>query len=165
MSILRRQAFAPILVAASLTQPSMADALPESLRSCIKVTGNAERLACFDREAARMTSGVPKPSGGAETPLTPEQKLGLSTSRVQKLESPSGAATLSELHAHIASASASADGLQSFVLDNEQVWRQTATKTDFFVRQGDAVTISTGALGSFWLSTDSHHSTRVKRIR
>jgi hypothetical protein len=145
--------------------PSVADGLPDSLRSCIKITGDTERLACFDREVARATSSVATPKGAAVPPLTPEQKLGLSNSRVQHLESPGEPPPPKEVHAHIVSTSPSADGLQNFVLDNAQVWRQTVIKSDFTVREGDAVTISTGALGAFWLSTDAHHSTRVKRIR
>jgi hypothetical protein len=158
--------FAVIEVFALAAQSSTADLLPELLRSCVKISNDAERLACFDREVARATSSVSTPKGAAVIPLTPEQKLGLSPSRVQQLESGSPQPLPpKEVHAHIVSASSSADGLQSFVLDNAQVWRQTVVKTDFSVHQGDQVTISTGALGSFWLATDTHHSTRVKRVK
>jgi hypothetical protein len=146
--------------------PSLADVLPDSLRSCVKIAGDTERLACFDREIARLPSSAAKPGGTAAIALSPEQKLGLSSSRVQQLESPSSQAPPpTELHAHILSTSLAADGLQNFVLDNAQVWHQTVPKSDLLVRQGDAVTISAGALGSFWLSTDKHHSVRVKRVR
>jgi hypothetical protein len=166
----RRQVFVLIqvfalIVFALTVQPSTADVLAESLRSCVKISNDIERLACFDREVARTTVAS-APKEAAALPLTAEQKIGLSNARVQQLESNSSAPpTPTELHAHIVSASSSAGGLQSFVLDNAQVWRQTVIKSDFLVHQGDAVTISTGALGSFWLSTDAHHSTRVKRVR
>jgi hypothetical protein len=156
------------MIAFGLTaQPSTADVLPESLRSCVRISNDTERLACFDREVARTTTVASAPKEAAALPLTPEQKIGLSNARVQQLELKSSGAPPppTELHAHIVSASSSADGLQSFVLDNAQVWRQTVIKSDFAVHQGDAVTISTGALGSFWLSADAHHSTRVKRVR
>jgi hypothetical protein len=154
----------PLLVLAA--GPSFADVLPDAVRSCVKIAGDTERLACFDREIARLPSAVSKPSSAAAIPLTPEQKLGLSSSRVQQLESPSSqAAPPTELHAHILSTSLSADGMLNFVLDNAQVWHQTVSKSDLLFRQGDAVTISPGALGSFWLSTDKHHSVRVKRVR
>jgi hypothetical protein len=146
--------------------PLFADVLPDSLRSCVNIAGDSERLACFDREIARVPSSVPMSKGADPIPLGPEQKLGLSDSRVRKLESASSQEPpVTELHAHILSTSLSTDGLESFVLDNAQVWHQTALKSDFLVRQGDAVTISPGALGSFWMSTDKHHSVRVKRVR
>jgi hypothetical protein len=54
---------------------------------------------------------------------------------------------------------------QVFVLDNAQTWQQIELDLGFTVRIGQEVTISKGALGSFWLSADSHRATRVKRIR
>jgi len=45
------------------------------------------------------------------------------------------------------------------------VWLQSETQSDFIVRPGDTVTITTGALGAYWMSTDVHHATRVKRVR
>jgi hypothetical protein len=163
----RRQAFATICFFGLAAQPSMADVLPESLRSCVQILGDAERLACFDREIARLQISIAPPERASAILLTPEEKLGLTNSRVLQLESGSSGdpPPPKEAHAHIVSAASSANGLQSFVLDNAQVWRQTASKSDFLVHQGDAVTISAGALGTFWLSTDTHHSIRVKRVR
>lgn len=152
----------PVFVLAA--QSSIAEVLPDSLRSCIKISSDVERLACFDREVGRATSAA-SPLTPA-TPLTPEQKIGLSNARVQQLESNSPVPPPpAELQAHIVSTTSAGDGLQTFVLDNAQVWRQTQVKSDFRVRQGDAVTITSGALGSFWLSIDNHRSTRVKRVR
>ena len=164
--MLRRYASALIPMFALAAQSSTADVLPESVRSCTGISGNAERLACFDREVARETNSASALRESA-LPLTPEQKLGLSKARLQELESKTSGAPPSptEFRVQIVSASSSADGLQSFVLDNAQIWRQTGIKSDFLVHKGDAVTITAGALGSFWLTTDAHHSTRVKRVR
>jgi tRNA-dihydrouridine synthase len=49
-------------------------------------------------------------------------------------------------------------------LDNGQVWRQAETRASFEAHAGDAVTVSSGAIGSFWLATDVHNRTRVERI-
>jgi hypothetical protein len=51
-----------------------------------------------------------------------------------------------------------------FTLDNGQVWRQSETRASFEARTGDAVKISRGGMGSFWLSTDTHNWTRVERV-
>ena len=69
------------------------------------------------------------------------------------------------VHAHIVSVSRYMNERQVFVLDNVQSWQQIELDPDFTARNGQEVTISSGALGSFWLSTDSRHRTRVKRIR
>jgi hypothetical protein len=69
------------------------------------------------------------------------------------------------LHAHIASVARNPTERQVFVLDNAQTWQQIELDPDFAVRIGQGVTISKGALGSFWLATDSHRATRVRRIQ
>jgi hypothetical protein len=126
----------------------------DSLIACTKLTANTERLACFDR---KMT-GIRKDNLQRPTPVapTPEEEFGLSSTQVL-------GPTPTRLHAHIVSVSRSADR-QVFVLDNAQTWQQIELDPDFAVRMGQEVTISKGALGSFWLAIDSHRATRVKRI-
>jgi len=229
--------------------------VPQGLNSCVGITKDTERLACFDREMARpdapaqpaaastagaaaatsavaaskpvpvtagtgavsppsapaspATTGAPGPTGaptaivpaaagspapastavvgagavGAATgvaaaaaaagapgsagvPLTPEQKMGLSPDGVHKLEAKQGVKSTEakSLSAHITSVSRSAAGRQVFTLDNGQVWRQAETRSGFEVAPGDAVTVSSGAMGSFWLATSKHNWTRVERI-
>jgi hypothetical protein len=70
-----------------------------------------------------------------------------------------------QLRAHIVSVSRSATDRQVFVLDNAQTWQQIELDPEFTVRTGQEVTISKGALGSFWLAIDSHRATRVQRIQ
>jgi hypothetical protein len=89
---------------------------------------------------------------------TAEEQYGLSSRQVP-------GPTPKVLHAHIASVSQSVYERQTFVLDNTQTWQQTELDPDFAAHNGQEITISNGALGSFWLSTDSRHRTRVKRIR
>jgi len=106
----------------------------------------------------------------ATTPsVTPEQKMGLSPEGVHKLEvekgiSPAEAKPPQELAAHLASVSHNSAGRAVFTLDNGQVWRQSETRAHFEAHAGDAVKITHGALGSFWLSTDTHSWTRVERV-
>jgi hypothetical protein len=69
------------------------------------------------------------------------------------------------VQAHVVSVSRYMNDRQVFVLDNAQSWQQIELDPDFTAQKGQEVTISGGALGSFWLSTDSRHRTRVKRIR
>jgi hypothetical protein len=132
----------------------MGDALSDSLIACTQLTSDTARLACFDHaveEMRKSTSNAPSPIA-----LTPEQKFGLSNG-----SSP----TPTAVHAHVVSVSQYMYERQVFVLDNAQSWQQIELDPDFKARDGQEVTISSGALGSFWLSTDSRHRTRVKRIR
>jgi len=122
--------------------------------------------------AAPATAAAP---GGAATPanpavaLTPEQRLGLSGDRIRRLEDTNAGkpATpeLKNLQAHITEVSANSVGHYVFVLDNGQVWHQIETRSSFSAMPGVLVTLSRGALGSFWISTGPHNSTRVERVK
>jgi len=128
----------------------------DSLLACTRVNADTPRLACFDqamteiRKKAPLTSTPPAPAAEEEFGLSSTQILGR---------------TPTQLHAHIAGVSRSAGDRQVFVLDNTQTWQQVELDPDFGVRIGQEVTISKGALGSFWLAVDSHRATRVKRIQ
>jgi hypothetical protein len=140
------------------------DALFDSLMACSEITLDTARLMCFDREIAEIRKQDPRPP--ASVAPTAEQKFGLSNKQVLDLgATPGQAPTPTVLHAHIASVSQHPIERQVFVLDNAQTWQQIELDLDFAVRIGQEVKISKGALGSFWLSTDSHHATRVKRIQ
>jgi hypothetical protein len=140
---------------------------PAALRACAKIADNSGRLACFDREIARLSGADPSDQQSAVVSLAPEEKFGLSGQRLQQLEAkePAHRPEIKELHAHIVRTSPGSYGHEVFELDNGQVWQQTETKSDFTIRTGDAVTIDSGALGSFWLSLSAHQATRVKRLR
>jgi hypothetical protein len=136
----------------------------DSLIACSRLTSGTERLACFDREMAEISKSNSQPtSAGA---LTAEQRFGLSDKQASDLKTATAEAPApSALHARIASVSQSPSQRQMFVLDNAQSWQQIELDPDFDVHVGQMVRISKGALGSFWLSTDSHRATRIKRIR
>ena len=144
-----------------------AQTLPAALSGCTKITDDAARLACFDREIARVSVTDPPGKESAPASLSPEEKLGLSERRVQQLESKRTAPPqeISELQAHIVRTSPGSYGRDVFELDNGQTWQQTEAQLSFTARPGDTVTIKKGALGSFWLTkSPSRQATRVKRL-
>jgi hypothetical protein len=148
----------------------------EALQSCAKLTDDRERLACFDRAVAVATPtpgngfGAPAaatPQREAPAPLTDEQKMGLPAERILKLQAPADAAPpkLKELTVKIQTVSTNAAGREVFTLDNGQVWQQSELDPKFSVASGDTVKITHGALGSFWMSANTHSNTRVSRLR
>jgi hypothetical protein len=137
----------------------------DSLIACTRLTADTERLACFDRAMTETRKISPRQPPTPAAP-TAEQEFGLSSKQVLGLEAgPDRARTPTQLHAHIVSVSRSPTDRQVFVLDNAQTWQQIELDPEFAVRTGQEVTISKGALGSFWLAIDSHRATRVQRIQ
>ena len=147
-----------------LPTQGMGQAPFDSLMACTRVIADTPRLACFDHEVAEVTTKNPQPS--ASVAPKAEQKFGLSDKQVLELgATPGQVPAPTALHAHIVSVPRYPIERQVFVLDNAQTWQQIELDLGFTVRIGQEVTISKGALGSFWLSTDSHRATRVKRIQ
>jgi hypothetical protein len=139
----------------------LCDAPSDSLLACTELTSDTARLACFDRAMQEL-----KKNTSNEPPVTPEQKFGLSNGQVRELDAKQGSSpTPTAVHAHVVSVSRYMNERQVFVLDNVQSWQQVESDPYFTAQNGQEVTISNGLLGSFWLSTDPRHRTRVKRIR
>jgi hypothetical protein len=166
--------------------PCQASESIEELLACRHITGAQARLACFDREAAALASS-PKAAGStvpdARTPastaaaasqppaqpvLDPRQQFGLPERAVAAKEVAAGtrAADATKIEAHLARVAPAADGRMVFTLDNDQVWRQVAAEGELLAQQGDAVTISRGWLGSYWLQLEkSGRGCKVTRLR
>jgi hypothetical protein len=180
-----------VLLLSAACKRAGAQGVPGSLHDCMSITSDKQRLACFDREMAKLDStetkhGAPasddgktntqtstgNPTSGAKATapsaasLTPERTFGLSGDQILQLEARQGGtppAKLKSLTAQIASVSHNAEGRWVFTLDNGQVWRQTETRS-FEASPGAAVRISSGAMGSFWIETSKHNWTRVERV-
>jgi len=151
--------------------------------ACRTVADPAARLACFDRESARL---LPAPAATATTPAAApsapapvsapapaaipapnaKENFGLSEGTVAKKEVDAGARPkeLSSVDAHIVAVSVAGTGLTTFTLDNGQVWRQLSAEGDLLAKPGDPVTVSRGAFRSYWLQTKSGRGCKVTRI-
>jgi hypothetical protein len=143
---------------------AMGDSPFDSLIACGEIASDTARLTCFDRELAEVKKKDSQPSRSVGP--TAEQKFGLSEKQVLELGAvPDQAPTPKALQARVVNIPRYPVDRQVFVLDNAQSWQQIELDPGFVVRIGQQVTISKGALGSFWLSADSHRATRVKRIQ
>jgi hypothetical protein len=134
-----------------------------SVLACRAVTDAQLRLACFDKETATVLR-VP-----AAPPVTPEQKFGLSAGALEARETAAtGAPPAKEfkLQARITALALAGDGGTIFTLANAQVWRQAEQGCgELLAKLGDAVTISRGMLGSYWLALESGRGCKVSRLR
>jgi len=182
-----------MLIGFAWTVPCNAAGSLAGLLACRDVADSASRLACYDREAAALTP-APKaaaqaaaapaaalPSAptapasaaatGAATPAHPlldaQQKFGLTEHAIAEREGTAAAqpSATKKIEAHIVRIAAAADGRFVFTLDNDQAWRQLSAEGDLLARPGDAVTVSHGLLGSFWLQMKSGRGCKVSRLR
>jgi hypothetical protein len=154
-------------LAGAMAPALAADNLPAELAACREQRDEAQRLACYDREVARLAkdASAAAPAVAAAAP-SPEDRFGnresvqeeLSRKR-QETRSPEG------IEATVTAMEARADGLLTMTLDNGQVWRQIRPDPFFRVKVGEPVKIKPAVLGSFLMSGPSKRSTRVTRVR
>jgi hypothetical protein len=95
-----------------------------------------------------------------------KENFGLPEGAIAAREVAAGTRTpeLREISAHITAVSVSASGRTTFTLDNGQVWRQLLSEGDLLARPGDGVTVSRGALRSYWLKLESGRGCKVTRV-
>lgn len=158
---------------AGLPAGRAADGL-DGLLACRAIAGSQERLACFDRAAASLGGGSPAPAvqpSAAAAPAPglsdPKQSFGLTETAIAEKEVAAGMrpAPLAHIEAHVKALSAAADGRLVFTLDNGQTWVQLRPEgDDLLAKVGDAVTVSRGALGSYWLALSSRRGCKVTRL-
>lgn len=163
-----RLAFIALLVCSTTALP--AAQVPDSLRACAAESDNAQRLACYDKEMARLAqpphahdaapSTTPAAQNGA-----PADQFGLSEERIRKLKAQAGTPEPNERSAHITKISQFASGRARITLDNGEVWEQTEEDFGFSPMSGATATITRGALGGFWMTVEKYRKVRVKRIR
>ena len=144
------------------------------IESCPKIADDKQRLACFDREFARLQqpskAAEPPPAAlvaptAAATQLTPEQRMGLTSEQILQRQNSPSAPDLKELTVKIQEVWANSTGRGLFSLENGQIWRQVEPDPNFRVKPGDTVHITKGALGSYFMSVNAHMSTRVTRTK
>jgi hypothetical protein len=157
----------------------------ESLVDCAAQKQDSARLACFDREVAKLaplakrtapTQVVPTPAtppspAVAVTPpkaaSDPNDEFGVSGSLARKRTeaNPSTDSAPKELQAAVTAIKTKPYGELILELDNGQVWEQTETKSTFLIKEGEKVRIRKHVLGSYFLTTGSGATTRVRRTR
>ncbi len=162
----------------------------DSLVACAGISDSTARLACFDREVAPLarvgaatvpatppraaqTRPVPvptvPPTPVARAPAQPASATpSFGDEQLSREQRPASTAADLTLHARLTSQKPVGGGYTNLYLDNGQVWRHQDQVLGAYLRDGDAITIEKGALGSYKLSRDAGKSRnwiRVTRVR
>jgi len=184
------------LAAALVTVEAGAGSLSvDQLVACAGVADSEARLACYDREVAPLAreiagrarapspappdpassvarAAVPVPAPAPATVPAPVTATPPTPSFGQEqLTREQGPAPRKEeltLHALLTSQKSVGAGLFNLYLDNGQVWRHEDQVLGPYLKDGDAITIEKGALGSYKLTRDAGKSRnwiRVTRVR
>jgi hypothetical protein len=142
-------------------------------RQCVAIADGARRLACFDgvfasagaaaTEAAAgarpaSTAAIPDANATGDFGLTEAQKQARNPDAV-KVTGPK------EVTGVVSSIDRRRTGEVVVTLDNGQVWVQSDMSTTLRVRAGSTVSITSGALGSYFLSGDGRPPVRVRRVK
>jgi len=172
-----------------------ADALPPTLRTCMKESDATRRLACFDRESA-LLAGESAPVARQADPAPTRPAATAPAAPVASAAATAGAAAATtqsatdkfgyrgnmaradldkkkeveqggeELTAKVTELSSLPNGGLVLTLDNGQIWQQKTADRAMHVKVGDQVTIKRGVLNSFLLTSDTNKgSMRVARVR
>jgi hypothetical protein len=142
---LRRMALLLVGAWSLLPACALAQSVPASLRACAAESDSTRRLACYDREMARLSRPPARPAiEPTRTPSAPH--------RVSSLRKILGGDAAWHVTAHIAHLDRWPDAMVLH-LDNGQVWQQTGRASgDLSLHVGDSVTIEKH-LGSYWLTS------------
>lgn len=142
------------------------------LTACRQVTGDAERLACYDRQVAALEAAAAAREiavvDRAQIRRTRRTLFGLTLPDLgifggDSDEGEDGAA-VNEINSTIRSARTGADGRMRYALEDNSVWAQTEGRVGF-PRAGEAIRIRRGPLGSFIANIAGRPAVRVIRER
>jgi hypothetical protein len=160
-----------------------AEAAPPSipmnvLKQCAEINEPSKRLACYDQVAERpptayavspKDSPAAKVSPAASAPAAPaasaatkappaKESFGLYTA-----EHPAAPRVEALITGKVISIGISSSGRSTVTLEGDQVWELDSA--DPVLKNGDAVTVKRGTLGSFILTTPAGRLHRAHRIR
>jgi hypothetical protein len=133
--------------------------IPEGLARCADVADNLERLTCYDRQNPPRRAGAVKPDadfGANDELMRKRQADGVASAAARGPD---------RITAKVTRISVASTGDTLVELDNGQVWQQTQSRLETIAALGDEVTVSRGALGSYFMVSKSRLSTRVKRVK
>lgn len=162
--------FGVVLLSATASAATVSS---DDLSRCAGIASPGARLACYDALAHRAPEVATAPA--ASLRATPASVAPSTTVAPAAPSDDPKSFGLSAVQRHVAlvgpkeesgrivSLAANQAGHSTIVLDSGQTW--TVLDDDGFVSNGDHITIRRAALGSFLMTTQSHHTYRVHRVQ
>ncbi len=146
---------------------AVAHDLPVALAACRAEKDDAQRLACYDREAAKAgeQSAASPAATEAAGPQSPEEKFGYRGVLAREEQERAKVAALEQLEATVTEIARRGDGAMVMTLDNGQVWAQNRPDAFFRLKVGERVKIEPAALGSYMMIGPSKRTARVTRVK
>lgn len=138
------------------------------LVNCRAIAATSDRLACFDRSAqglqTALSSGELLVVDRAQATAARRQAFGSTTAPADILQPPRPEDRIDAIETTLVRASQAEDNRWTFVLADGSTWRQTDTDRVRIVnREGEAVRVRRGALGSYLLTVGRSGVVRVRR--
>lgn len=144
----------------------------DQVYACATVSGETERLACYDQAVGRLrqaqTSGDIVAVDRAQAEEIERDAFGFSLPSLPRLfgRDRDAEPAFTELQLEIARVDARPNLPARFTMSNGQVWTQIGTEAVRHVRAGGAVRIRRAALGSFLMSVEAGGAAiRVRRTQ
>jgi hypothetical protein len=167
-----RALFSMAFAYAATVPQVFAQALPASVIACADETDAGNRLACYDREIARLRASSQLPGPTASTSVSASAPMSASvadsfgmTGDLQRKQGAQLPHPLDKLSGRIAAVTYKAHGEAIVRLEGGQVWEEAEPEPHLPLRPGDTVTIKRGMLGSFYMSSDRVLGLRVRRVQ
>lgn len=157
--------------AAGAAAQSRPPAQLEALLACRANTNEAQRLACYDAAVAQMDQAVRSGSvtvvDRTEVRRMRRSLFGFSIPDIPLLgggrDEPEEA---KQITAKVRSARSEGYNKWTLTLDNGAVWRTTEALRGFATpKSGATVTLTKGALGSYWLQVGNGRPAKAMRVR
>ncbi|MEJ0099241.1 MAG: hypothetical protein WDO12_05615 [Pseudomonadota bacterium] len=163
---MKKRAVCLLLLAAVAPTFAAETAPPPGFAACAAMQDAAQRLACFDQQMAPRAAPA-KPAAPAAQPA-PAASTAPSLGDDDLRKKPGAAEAAPDVHATITRLTNAGSTSFMVYLDNGQIWRHDDTYLGPFLRVGEAITITSGTLGSYRMTRDksnSHNWIRVSRVR
>ena len=128
-----------------------------ALQACTRLGDDAARLSCYD-----VAMGMSKFDSGAARPQSATQPTAVDTQPQAnfgddgRLHTKTDTPPPKNLSARVREASPLPAGLYRLTLDNGQVWDTTQADSALAFKSNDAITITRGWLGSYYISLAGH---------